>query len=41
MFVDAEGNPFARTQPPASASPREPEPGDLAGTGIDGGWRLQ
>ena len=41
MFVDAEGNPFARTQPPASASPREPTPGDLAGTGIDGGWRLQ
>lgn len=38
MFVDAEGNPLPRTQPPAAAaSARKPTPGDLAGTGIDGG----
>ena len=35
MFVDAQGNP----QPPSqsSAPPRKSAPGDLAGTGIDGG----
>jgi mannose-6-phosphate isomerase-like protein (cupin superfamily) len=40
MFVDAQGNPLRQgAAPPPSATPRQPTPGDLAGTGIDGGHR--
>jgi mannose-6-phosphate isomerase-like protein (cupin superfamily) len=35
MFVDAAGNPLVLAQ--KSATPRKAAPGDLAGTGIDGG----
>jgi mannose-6-phosphate isomerase-like protein (cupin superfamily) len=33
LFVDAEGKPLVRTP----TAPRKPTPGDLAGTGIEGG----
>jgi mannose-6-phosphate isomerase-like protein (cupin superfamily) len=36
MFVDAQGNPLSRA-PQSAATPRKPTPGDLAGTGIEGG----
>jgi mannose-6-phosphate isomerase-like protein (cupin superfamily) len=35
LFVDADGNPLSRPQAPTT--PRKPTPGDLAGTGIEGG----
>lgn len=37
MFVDAQGNPQSPSQ--NSSPPRKSAPGDLAGTGIDGGKR--
>jgi mannose-6-phosphate isomerase-like protein (cupin superfamily) len=37
MFVDSQGNPLPAASGPAT--PRKTDPGDLAGTGIDGGKR--
>jgi mannose-6-phosphate isomerase-like protein (cupin superfamily) len=37
MFVDAQGKPLPQPQSPAAAAARGGTPGDLAGTGIEGG----